>query len=96
VSGTPPNAGSPGTVRRRRSFGRTTLGDDFFACQPIAKAIHQVGGRLYPDLQAIVARDRVRIPAWRTGTAPPDGESARQADHDDLPQAVRGATARHR
>ena len=44
MSGTPPNAGWPGTVRRWRQLRPVYLGDDLFACQPIAEAIHQVGG----------------------------------------------------
>ena len=65
VNATPRNAGWPGNGAAVARLRPIYLGDDLFSCQPIAEANPSGGRQLHPDLQAVVAPDRLRIPAWR-------------------------------
>jgi hypothetical protein len=109
------NAAKRWLVRHGRAVAHLRpvyLGDDLFACQPIAAAIQDTGGNFIltckPSSHQTITeylqgatpdtcRARRRIPAGRdAGRASPDRVQTRQAHHHHLPVAFRRAAARHR
>ena len=84
-------------ARRRAHLRPVFLGDDLFACQPIAAAVQQAGGNFIFTCKPASHRTITEyLNGAELGRTPPDHCYTRQANDNDLPLALRRADACHR